>query len=219
MGQYYYPCILDEEGRVQQSLNSHDYDNGLKLMEHSWLGNAFVQAFEIMLALDGPKRVVWAGDYAEEEAWEIKHPEDCECEEEIHSYHPTLFGLAGDKVVHIDAPGYGTAEYHQTPPADITPPFLVTPESHPFIINHDKRLYVDKHNVKGFTPYWAEGDTWYIHPLPLLTAEGNGRGGGDFGGADPHGLVGSWARDHISVHNAPPPGFDELFFDLVDARS
>ena len=39
---------------------SHDYNNGLKLMEHSWLGNTFVNAVCSEL-VDTPNRLVWCG--------------------------------------------------------------------------------------------------------------------------------------------------------------
>jgi hypothetical protein len=59
-----------------------------------------------------------------------------------------------------------------------------------------------------------------LHPLPLLTAEGNGRGGGDFRGDDPQNLVGSWARDLISVEAALTPEqlneYTELVFNLTE---
>ena len=59
-----------------------------------------------------------------------------------------------------------------------------------FIVNHTKKEYVDKRKV-------PDKDGWQIHPLPLLTCEGNGQGGGDFRGDSK--LVGKWARDIISV--------------------
>lgn len=73
-----------------------------------------------------------------------------------------------------------------------------------YILNHTKKLFVDKHKVptKGYT----------YHPLPILTAEGNGRGGGD---VRPSPLVGSWARDEISVEDTPLD-FEELLFDMVE---
>jgi hypothetical protein len=76
-----------------------------------------------------------------------------------------------------------------------------------YIINHTKREYVDKIRV-------PENDEWFIHPLPLLTCEGNGRGGGDFRGDS--NLIGSWARDFISIGREIPEGFKELIFDLVE---
>ena len=69
------------------------------------------------------------------------------------------------------------------------------PYDHTFIINHTKKEYVVKMNA--------------LHPLPLLTAEGNGRGGGDYHGADED-LVGIWARDVISVEMEAPADYTML---------
>jgi hypothetical protein len=75
-----------------------------------------------------------------------------------------------------------------------------------FIVNHSKQLYVDKWKVQNV-------NNLFIHPLPLLTAEGNGLSGGDYHGNSK--LVGSWARDIISVEYAAPQGFQEIVFDLI----
>jgi hypothetical protein len=86
-------------------------------------------------------------------------------------------------------------------------PTAVTLGEHPFLVNHTKRQFVDKSKVpKGLGGF-------QIHPLPLLTCEGNGRGGGDFDGTSP--LIGSWARDVISAEKTAPADFTELAFDLV----
>ena len=61
--------------------------------------------------------------------------------------------------------------------------------SYTYIVNHTKKVYVKKNN--GF------------HPLPLLTAEGNGCGGGDYAGPNME-MVGTWARDVISMENEVP---------------
>jgi hypothetical protein len=72
-----------------------------------------------------------------------------------------------------------------------------------YILNHTKKEYVDKDKM-------IDDDGWKIHPLPLLTSEANGKGGGDyFGEADQH-LVGTWARDVISADTKKPKGFTEL---------
>ena len=42
MGQYYQPLLIDDSGSMITAY-SHDFDNGLKLMEHSWIGNNFVK--------------------------------------------------------------------------------------------------------------------------------------------------------------------------------
>ena len=44
MGQYYHPTIMGKRYGVQGWLYSHAYGEGLKLMEHSYLGNDFVNA-------------------------------------------------------------------------------------------------------------------------------------------------------------------------------
>jgi hypothetical protein len=74
-----------------------------------------------------------------------------------------------------------------------------TEKSFRYLINHTKKLVLDLSFVK------ADKDGYKIHPLPLLTAEGNGNGGGDFEGVSPKGLdVGSWARDILSVSDILP---------------
>ena len=86
-----------------------------------------------------------------------------------------------------------------------------------YVVNHTKKLFVDKENT--------EDDK--IHPLPLLTCEGNGRGLGDYitvnqreftwtPGKDPQELVGSWARDIVAVTREPPIGYLEIYFDLTE---
>ena len=73
-----------------------------------------------------------------------------------------------------------------------------------YIVNHSQKLFVDKENIEEY------------HPLPLLTCEGNGRGGGDYNGKDPQHLVGSWSRDMIAVTREPPEGYLEVYFDLTE---
>ena len=83
---------------------------------------------------------------------------------------------------------------------------IVNADAYPFIVNHTKGVFVNKSKV----PKNRNGEQY--HPLPLLTCEGNGRGGGDIYDAPP--LVGSWARDVISVEKTAPDGFTEVVFDL-----
>ena len=83
MGQYYQIIILaekpsndEEEPGNQQTeiirlaLNPHNYMQGAKIMEHSYIGNDFVSLAEYMLSPLGmfyKSRLVWAGDYANTE--------------------------------------------------------------------------------------------------------------------------------------------------------
>lgn len=71
------------------------------------------------------------------------------------------------------------------------------------LVNHTKKIYIDCDD------YYNEcaDDGWCIHPLPLLTAIGNGLGGGDYRGDNPD--VGIWANDVISIERVAPEGFKE----------
>ena len=174
MGQYYYPIILNSDGKIVVWMCAHNYNNGLKLMEHSYLGNNFVSTFEFGLSPEGPhykSRVVWAGDYADKELDQEKN----------------LYQMCDEYTM-------------------ISPQVKET-KMYRYIINHSKKQFVDKTKV-------PKQENFTLHPLPLLTCEGNGRGGGDYRGESP--LIGSWARDIISVDEVKPEGFEELVFDLVE---
>jgi hypothetical protein len=175
MGQYFKPAILDENNKVQSWSYSHDYDSGLKLMEHSWMKNPFVQAFEKQLSRGGDfykSRVVWAGDYADEEP-------GVKVIDEGKEYDANIYALCNDE--------------------NKINPKVTSTEDYPYIVNHTKKVFVDKNKV-------PDSDGWRIHPLPLLTAEGNSRGGGDYHtqNEDEVALVGSWARDVISIEKETP---------------
>lgn len=83
------------------------------------------------------------------------------------------------------------------------------PSEYRYVVNHTKRQYVDKSRSL------IDGYGFQIHPLPLLTAEGNGRGGGDYRGRD-ESLVGTWARDVISVEKEVPEGYSELVCEFAE---
>lgn len=191
MGQYYHPVSLD----TMEHLYSHDFDNGLKLMEHSYVGNNFVSAVEMLLIEGGrwdKHQIVWAGDYADGEL-----------------PGTPLYGINPES----ERPF--TIQDHLEDSKKLR--FLIEgiPADHIYLINFDKKQYVDKTKIP-VGGNWGEDEPFYIHPLPLLTAEGNGRGGGDFRGADPKGLIGSWARNRLGLRNAIPEGFTEVIFDLVE---
>lgn len=175
MGQYYKPVNLENK----QWLLSHDYNTGLKLMEHSWIGNNFVQLVENLLIPNGAwykARIVWAGDYADPEF------------EDLEGYEITLYSLCEDK-------------------NKINPTEFKLSKQYCYIVNHTKKQFVDKNKV-------PDKDGWKIHPLPLLTCEGNGRGGGDYRGESE--LIGSWARDSISIEKGVPEEYQEINFDLIE---
>lgn len=150
-------------------------------MEHSYIGNLFVEAVEFLLIDDGEgnkgrwsgNRIVWAGDYANAEPLDGNN----------------LYSLVQEKdklKMLIEA----------------------VPENYHYLVNWDKKQFVDKTKCNPVNGVWNTTDM-KIHPLPLLTADGNGRGGGDYNG---EGIdhVGTWARDRISLMKKIPEDFTEI---------
>ena len=83
MGQYYYAIILDAAAKIVVWMNAFGYGSGVKLTEHSYLDNPFVNTFEFSLTPSGAyhkSRVVWAGDYADKEPGQDKNLHE-QCDE------------------------------------------------------------------------------------------------------------------------------------------
>lgn len=80
----------------------------------------------------------------------------------------------------------------------------VNAETLRYIINHTKMEYVELKYRRG------------LHPLPLLTADGNGRGGGDYYSKDEDKManVGIWAYDIIECSNEKPEGYTKKEYDF-----
>ena len=208
MGQYYKPIILEEKRDIPKLfLYSHDFASGLKLMEHSWTLNRFVSHVEKLI--DGnPSRVVWAGDYADEESID-KIPKDAlkTLKRKHKKYSPdtelegaTLYSIADHTALKVVVAEDVENRY------DHDFKFY----KYKYLLNLDTKEFVNKDNIPSV-------DGWKIHPLPLLTCEGNGRGGGDFRGDSS--LVGSWSRNLVTVTNKKseiPKDFVELSFDLQE---
>lgn len=78
-----------------------------------------------------------------------------------------------------------------------------------YLVNHSKKVYLDCNEYKKE----CANDGWCIHPLPLLTAIGNGLGGGDYQEDDAW-QVGMWANDLISIEEEIPDGYiiDDYYF-------
>jgi len=191
MGQYYYPISLDKK----QFILSHDCADGgdfvgLKLMEHSYIGNPMVNVVEHLLMPGGEwykSRLVWAGDYADGEP---------DLEKDENGETPNLHCIIGDddnnKII-----------------GDLLLKNLGNiPEEYCYVVNHSLKQFVDKRKIKK--------NDWggKIHPLPLLVSEGNGRGGGDFHGEDER--IGFWARHIISIEKEIPEGYEEIDGQFIE---
>lgn len=77
------------------------------------------------------------------------------------------------------------------------------------LANHTQKCYV------RFCSVPKDKDGWKVNLLPLLTAVGNGLGGGDYRGPLKE-YIGDWYLEEISVENRPPEGYDEVFYNFVD---
>ena len=157
MGQYYLTVILAEKSDkeyIRTYLDPGMYNNGMKLTEHSHIGNHFMTIVENLIGPNGmiyKSRIVWAGDYADKEP---------NSESNLHKMCQSREPLVNKNT-----------------------------STYTYIVNHTKKVYIEK---KG-----------RFHPLPILTAEGNGCGGGDYDGKNMD-MVGTWARDIISMENEAP---------------
>ena len=75
MGQYYRPTLINENGKIS-FLVCYNYNNGAKLMEHSYVGNEFVNAV-LSCIWKNPMKLAWIGDYSDspyEDAYAEKIP-------------------------------------------------------------------------------------------------------------------------------------------------
>jgi hypothetical protein len=184
MGQYFHAYI--EKGKDYHVFSC---PGTLKLMEHSWLKNDMVGAVMAEI-LDNPSKVAWIGDYAND-------PTDS-------------FGLSRKKFAEVYDRAWGKDDSHTTTmhlweykPTE-TEAQLVEDLSHAFIVNKSKKCFISldaykKACTEAILEMNPEADTnWIVHPLPLYTACGNGRGSGDYPKSDISSYaVGSWAFDTI----------------------
>lgn len=183
MGQYYHTVFLEPDKKTPFTYAcAHKVGCGIKLMEHSYINNALMNAALNYMWKNRDSQdfqIVWAGDYADPEQ-------------------------ENDRTLYEMCEGLQEIPY-ETEHAPVR-----------FIVNHDKKQYIDLWNCPNFTCMRA-------HPLALLTAEGNGRGGGDYAGTNMN-LVGTWARDSLNVMDGDwnneeklhSDGYTELKPDFIE---
>lgn len=212
MGQYYKPIFLKDrktidtytstdpttgkEVKTKAFFYSHKYGNGLKLMEHSYVGNHLVNAVNNYLLDHNGGRLVWAGDYADEEPVRLPMAKTLpiwqkHVAEGLTTLSHKQFRLTsplcidkenGHTLYHKCGDGDGILDYDCSERDAIC-----------YYVNHDKKQVVELWETV------VECDGYRVHPLPLLTCEGNGRGGGDYWGSNQR-YVGTWARDFIQPY-------------------
>lgn len=190
MGQYYKVVNIDK----QEFVTPFDYGGGLKLMEHSWLLNSCVNSVVAALKPGGSwqgNRIVWAGDYMDEGLF-LKHikgkPKECK----------TLYSCCSE-------------EDNDTSCILKVRPILPDGPEPKYIVNINRKEFVSLTGLPEEDPSEAG---WHIHPLPLLTCSGNGRGGGDFCGDGRY--VGKWAGQRIRADYTVPLRYKELKPDFTE---
>lgn len=80
-----------------------------------------------------------------------------------------------------------------------------------FLVNHDKKIFL---NFKKYIEKNTNENGLTLHPLPLLTAIGNGEGLGDFYPEQLDQLknVGLWAWDKIEITDTQPTDYEEVMY-------
>lgn len=202
MGQYYRGVILSKNTKksekiiVKQSFCCNAHNSGAKLMEHSYVGNWYVKEYERALAKEFyGYPLVWSGDYADlhfntdvyTKAIEFIDNAICKNAKAL-GYHKNEDSRWGEEFIRN---GIVASEKSFV----IATPYEELNTTYEYIINFTKKMFVR-------IPKKTDND-WIIHPLPLLCADGNGKGGGDYWGTNMK-LIGAWAFDCIGVANELP---------------
>ena len=190
MGQYYTPVIIKQHKTREYASGylSHEYGNGLKLMEHAYVGNNFTETV-LKELYHSQGRLVWMGDYAEQKDFDmldktLKGFDFIEAYERIENKqnykHPVdTNNFSKDKIV----------------------------------LNHEKEEYID---MKQYCEVAKRDDCGMLaHPIALLTAMGNGKGGGDYRGPDEE-LVGVWAGDTLEIVDELPETYKDYVNKTLD---
>ena len=100
-----------------------DFDDGSKLMEHSWVNGAMMNVMEKLLGEGGEWhkcRLVWSGDYADDEpGTEIEDPDGNKRGQNLYSLAERIAIKPGKE------------------------------QTYRYILNHSKQEFIDKHKLKG----------------------------------------------------------------------
>lgn len=191
MGQYYKTVVISKDHDCEKRIVTIDNDCkfpdwvGLKLMEHSYLNNEWTDALAYLIYRNRV-RVAHVGDYADEfPQYELAY------NRAVERVPLDLHNIWG-KDLYDENGKLNRFDY-----------------THKYLVNWDKNEYIsfDNWKKKAFSA-WSK--KVYLCPFTMLTALGNGRGGGDYYEEYPNAeFVGSWAWDCISIEDNAPIDFEE----------
>lgn len=154
--------------------------NGLKLIEHSWWYNPFCSTIAKKL-FDKPHKIAWVGDYSNEDSDRLQ---------ELGIDYSKIWGEENER-----------AEISKLRRNELD---LDTVK---YLVNVDKEIFID---LKEYKEASQDRDGNALFPLSLLTALGNGKGGGDYFGEEGEGFVGYWANDTIYFSNTEPKSYEKV---------
>jgi hypothetical protein len=132
MGQYYKVIILADDKKNNNEvillvITPREYDCGSKLMEHAYLNTQLLNTIEYLISKNGKfykSRIVWAGDYADEE-------EDFNNEE----YDKNDDEYDGPQNLYNYADNYSS----------FNGMFNLNMNNYKYIVNHSKKQYTNKY--------------------------------------------------------------------------
>lgn len=202
MGQYYMAVVIDpDKGKPLIG----DSRGCLKLTEHSWIGNDFVEGVFQHL-YETPCRVAWLGDYSDSAVRDMDYVDFGDGyitdHDQFMVYYKGVFENSANNN-NLLAPTVTPTDNHKGQ-------YLVNLTKNEFL---DVEKYITRSTIH---PKWdTSGEPWCLHPLPLLTAVGNGQGGGDYYGQNMKD-VGIWAFDKLVVTEKKPDNAKEVFYTFVE---
>lgn len=179
MGQYYRFYL--NNGKEEKVMCPFDYGNTFKLMEHSWVGNYFVNCAVAALQDMGEAEVIHMGDYAEDVGVD-------------HEKYDKVWGTNED----------GVDLYTNLRCRDL---YEFDKGEQVFIVCEERGEYIRYCFDSPVDKYGQPA--WYVNTFALLTALGNGLGGGDYWGQNPH-MVGIWAGKKLKVVKEEPVGLKKI---------
>ena len=208
MGQYYIPTIISVDGEIN-TLYSHDFGSGSKLTEHSWVGNYLVNAIYSKIHKQ-PATIAWIGDYSDEGKKEYEKSDEL--------YTQTIDYRDFKKYYKI---AWGKSEKYFLPKSNFSDKdfdVFTDDTKGMFLVNHTIKRYLDLEKyIEQCSIKDKDGDAWCLNPLSLLTACGNGRGGGDFHhGHTGYKDVGAWAFHLLEYTDEIPGGYMEAEFSFIE---
>lgn len=198
MGQYYYP-VISKNGKDNFVALRPAHRGGLKLTEHSWWENPLCNGVAQEIYKE-PAHVWWCGDYAVDKIYDETAKEFVIVPETPETSKKVYEAAHGDDAELSEC----SAEVF-----DLTGALLV---------NHTLRVYMDCedfHRRMAGKTTWTDDPDMVMHPLPLMTAIGNGKGGGDYFGVNKED-IGCWAGDLLSVEYEAPEGYTEVKFSFYE---